>query len=145
MESTTIDYIVERECDLYQVGSLLDSKGYGIATPPDSPYRAMISEAILKLQEHGKLHMIKEKWWSAKGKCGPKENQKASIAASELTVAHVGGVFVVLAAGSIIAIFICLAEFIWKMKNIPRNERVSSISLIIFSSLLFFSFQFIHF
>ena len=26
MESTSIDYIVERECDLYQVGGLLDSK-----------------------------------------------------------------------------------------------------------------------
>lgn len=39
MESTSIEYIVERECDLYQVGGLLDSKGYGIATPPESPYR----------------------------------------------------------------------------------------------------------
>lgn len=29
MESTSIEYIVERECDLYQVGGLLDSKGYG--------------------------------------------------------------------------------------------------------------------
>ena len=26
MESTSIEYIVERECDLYQVGGLLDSK-----------------------------------------------------------------------------------------------------------------------
>jgi ionotropic glutamate receptor len=39
IESTSIEYIVERECELYQVGGLLDSKGYGIATPPESPYR----------------------------------------------------------------------------------------------------------
>lgn len=39
MESPFIEYIVERDCDLYQVGGLLDSKNYGIATPTGSPYR----------------------------------------------------------------------------------------------------------
>lgn len=33
MESSTIEYIVERNCDLAQVGGLLDNKGYGIAMP----------------------------------------------------------------------------------------------------------------
>lgn len=33
MESTTLEYIIERDCDLAQVGGLLDSKGYGIALP----------------------------------------------------------------------------------------------------------------
>ncbi|CAG9133260.1 unnamed protein product [Plutella xylostella] len=36
---TTIEYVVERNCDLTQVGGMLDSKGYGIAMPPNSPYR----------------------------------------------------------------------------------------------------------
>ena len=34
MESTTVEYIIERDCELTQIGSLLDSKGYGIALPP---------------------------------------------------------------------------------------------------------------
>ena len=33
MESTMIDYMVQRDCNLTQIGGLLDSKGYGIATP----------------------------------------------------------------------------------------------------------------
>lgn len=33
MESTTIDYITKRNCNLTQVGGLIDSKGYGIGTP----------------------------------------------------------------------------------------------------------------
>ena len=61
MESTTIEYVVERECDTTQIGGLLDSKGYGIALPPGSPYRMPISSAILKLQEAGRLHVIKKK------------------------------------------------------------------------------------
>ena len=36
MESTTVEYIVERNCDLTQIGGLLDSKGYGIALPPSN-------------------------------------------------------------------------------------------------------------
>lgn len=34
MESTSIEYVIERNCELTQVGGLLDSKGYGIAMPP---------------------------------------------------------------------------------------------------------------
>jgi hypothetical protein len=33
MESTSIEYQVERNCDLQQVGAPLDSKGYGIGLP----------------------------------------------------------------------------------------------------------------
>lgn len=33
MESTGIEYEVERHCELQQIGGLLDSKGYGIAMP----------------------------------------------------------------------------------------------------------------
>ena len=32
-ESTYVEYITARQCDLMQVGGLLDSKGYGIALP----------------------------------------------------------------------------------------------------------------
>lgn len=31
MESSSIEYIIERHCNLTQIGSLLDAKGYGIA------------------------------------------------------------------------------------------------------------------
>lgn len=32
MESPLIDYEIQRNCNLTQIGGLLDSKGYGIAT-----------------------------------------------------------------------------------------------------------------
>lgn len=31
MESTSIEYMAERNCEIAQIGGLLDSKGYGIA------------------------------------------------------------------------------------------------------------------
>ena len=33
MESTTIEYLINRHCDLRKVGGQLDSKSYGIAMP----------------------------------------------------------------------------------------------------------------
>ena len=46
MESTVVDYVVERQCELTQVGGLLDNKGYGIGLPPSkfSEERAVISK-----------------------------------------------------------------------------------------------------
>ena len=39
MESTVVDYVVERQCELTQVGGLLDNKGYGIGLPPSEFYK----------------------------------------------------------------------------------------------------------
>ena len=36
MESTSVEYVIERNCQLTQIGGLLDSKGYGIALPPSN-------------------------------------------------------------------------------------------------------------
>lgn len=85
MESSSIEYIVERECDVTQIGGLLDDKGYGIAMRKsrfrvffwrvgsdricflsDSPYRSALSEAVLRLQEQGVLTSLKRKWWMEK-------------------------------------------------------------------------------
>ncbi|XP_076317496.1 glutamate receptor ionotropic, kainate 2-like [Tachypleus tridentatus] len=123
MESTSIEYIVERNCDLMQIGGLLDSKGYGIATPPGSPYRTLLSSAILKLQESGTLQMLKQRWWKNKEKICIKEVTSQSVSASELGLDNVGGVFLVLTTGLCVAFIIVILEFIWKMRKVPFEER----------------------
>lgn len=42
MESSSIEYIVERNCDVAQVGGLLDDKGYGIAMKKSWVWRSHI-------------------------------------------------------------------------------------------------------
>ncbi|XP_063982434.1 glutamate receptor ionotropic, kainate 1 isoform X2 [Diachasmimorpha longicaudata] len=125
MESTSIEYVIERNCELTRVGTELDSKGYGIAMPPNSPYRTAISSAILKLQEEGKLHILKTRWWKEKrggGKCR-EDNQKGGSTANELGLANVGGVFVVLMGGMGIACVIAVCEFVWKSRKVAVEER----------------------
>ncbi|XP_023227618.1 glutamate receptor ionotropic, kainate 2-like isoform X2 [Centruroides sculpturatus] len=124
MESVTIEYLVERNCELTRIGGLLDSKGYGIALPAGSPYRSLISSGILRLQETGVLHELKEKWWKKKGGdlCVADE-KKTSILTNELGLANVGGVFVVLLAGLGMACVIVVIEFIAHTRKKPREER----------------------
>lgn len=86
MESSSIEYTVERNCELMQIGGLLDSKGYGIGLRKrrsneynikyilvvDSPYTEAITSAILKLQENTELTALKMKWWKSQrggGQC----------------------------------------------------------------------------
>jgi hypothetical protein len=38
MESTNVEYVIERQCQLTQIGGLLDSKGYGIGLPPSESH-----------------------------------------------------------------------------------------------------------
>jgi len=122
MESTMIEYNVARNCDLMQVGSLLDSKGYGVGTPRGSPYRDMISNAILKLQEDQKLQMFYNKWWKEKGtkNC---DAEAAGSDASALAIDNVGGVFVLLLGGMGLALIVAILEYIWKARKNDEPDR----------------------
>ena len=56
-ESTMLDYVIHRNCNLTQIGGLLDSKGYGIATPKGSTWTDRVSQAILFLREKGVIQV----------------------------------------------------------------------------------------
>ena len=50
MEGASIEYNVERNCELTQIGGLLDSKGYGIALPKgNSPTNSNMEYSINRL------------------------------------------------------------------------------------------------
>lgn len=116
MESTMLDYIVQRDCNLTQIGGLLDSKGYGIATPMGkiclplflhnfslflsdvlifaslvgSPWRDKISLAILELQEKGEIQMLYDKWWKSPGDTCMRTEKGKESKANSLGVDNIG-------------------------------------------------------
>lgn len=197
-ESTTIDYITRRNCNLTQVGGLIDSKGYGIGTPlgrtfkwltsifetrsyknlkvmcyflkkevevllfrcgsniklffkllvrvchsmfmnliitesswcffqskiglmllPGSPYRDKISIAILSILEDGRLHMLKEKWWSGSSCLDERHRETGPMG-----IQNLGGIFIVLASGLVLSVFVAIAEFIYKLRKTAEHEQV---------------------
>ncbi|XP_069951037.1 glutamate receptor ionotropic, kainate 2 isoform X4 [Cherax quadricarinatus] len=128
MESSSIEYVVERKCELTQVGGLLDSKSYGIALPPGSPFTGAISSAVLMLKENGMLHKLKNKWWKQRkggGHCQREASSTKSSGAAELGLANVGGVFVVLIGGMGIAAFMAICEFMWTARGLATDQSAS--------------------
>uniref|UniRef100_A0A8C9UAN6 Glutamate receptor n=1 Tax=Scleropages formosus TaxID=113540 RepID=A0A8C9UAN6_SCLFO len=122
MESTTIEYITRRNCNLTQVGGIIDSKGYGIGTPIGSPYRDKITIAILSILEDGRLHMMKEKWWGGRS-CSDEERQEAG----PMGIQNLGGIFMVLAAGLVLSVFVAIGEFIYKLRKTAEHHNFKQI------------------
>ncbi|KAF7991161.1 hypothetical protein HCN44_002723 [Aphidius gifuensis] len=125
MESTMLDYAVQRDCNLTQIGGLLDSKGYGIATPKGSPWRDKISLAILELQEKGVIQILYDKWWKNTGDVCNRDEKSKESKANALGVENIGGVFVVLLCGLAFAILVAILEFCWNSKKNVQSDRVS--------------------
>nr|XP_018900134.1 PREDICTED: glutamate receptor ionotropic, kainate 3-like [Bemisia tabaci] len=128
MESTSIEYEVERKCQLSQVGGLLDNKGYGIVMRKNSYYRNVLSSNVLSLQEKGVLTQLKKKWWKEKrggGACQSKDGGEEDATDEGLDLDNVGGVFVVLVAGVIVGVVLALVEMTWHLWRVSVNEHVS--------------------
>lgn len=68
--------------------------------------------------------MMKEKWWRGNG-C-PEEDSKE---ASALGVENIGGIFIVLAAGLVLSVFVAIGEFLYKSRKNNDVEQVSHLFL----------------
>ena len=93
-----------------------------------SPYRDLISIAILKLQEDQILQMLYNKWWKQKGSGNCDDEDKNKKDANALAIANVGGVFVVLVAGLVLSLIVAVLEFVYKAHRNADVDRVSRVS-----------------
>ncbi|XP_030380658.1 uncharacterized protein LOC115628614 [Scaptodrosophila lebanonensis] len=122
METTSLSYNVERNCDLHEIGSQIGEKHYGLAVPLGADYRTNLSVSILQLSEKGELYKMKNKWW---------KNHNVTCEAvheldgDELSIIELGGVFLVLAGGVLIGLLIGVVEFLWNVQHVAVEERVT--------------------
>uniref|UniRef100_A0AAY4DNZ8 Glutamate receptor n=1 Tax=Denticeps clupeoides TaxID=299321 RepID=A0AAY4DNZ8_9TELE len=120
LESTMNEYHRRLNCNLTQIGGLLDTKGYGIGMPLGSPFREEISLGVLQLQENNRLEILKRRWWEG-GQCPKEEDHRAK----GLGMENIGGIFVVLICGLIIAVFVAIMEFVWSTRRSAETDEVS--------------------
>ncbi|CAI5440515.1 unnamed protein product [Caenorhabditis angaria] len=117
MESSMLEYAVERDCELMQIGGLLDQKGYGIGLPKGSPYRELISTAILRLQEKTELTELKEKWWKDKSIVCEQAKRKDDQDDGE----SIGGIFIILVVGLVLTTVLIIWELLLTRQSIRRT------------------------
>ncbi|KAK1805400.1 hypothetical protein P4O66_019716 [Electrophorus voltai] len=120
LESTMNEYHRRLNCNLTEIGGLLDTKGYGIGMPLGSPFRDEITLGVLQLQETNRLEILKRRWWEG-GECAKEEDHRAK----GLGMENIGGIFVVLISGLIIAVFVAVMEFVWSTRRSVETDEVS--------------------
>ena len=91
--------------------------------PPGSPYTRTMSDAVLRLQELGEIERLKDKWWNKERVAATCESDTNNSA--QLSLANLGGVFIVLLGGMVIACIIAIFEFTWKHRRSAVNSDVS--------------------
>lgn len=84
-----------------------------------SPYRDKITIAILSILEDGRLHMLKEKWWSGSS-CLEDERYETG----PMGIQNLGGIFIILASGLVLSVFVAIGEFIYKLRKTAEREQV---------------------
>ncbi|KAE8743138.1 hypothetical protein FOCC_FOCC011231 [Frankliniella occidentalis] len=138
MESSSIEYQAQRECEVRQVGQNIDEKGYGIAMRKNAPYRSALSAGVVKLQESGKLSELRTRWWEQRrggGKCSGAANKDSGQ--PELGMENMGGVFLVLGVGVSLAMLLAFAELVWDLTAKRHSGEVASFRAELLEELKF--------
>ncbi|KAL8574338.1 hypothetical protein ACOMHN_059134 [Nucella lapillus] len=126
IESTTNEYHNNRQpCDTIKVGSNLDSKGYGVATPMGSDIRDRLTLSILELRERGDLEQLKKYWWFERSECPAEKGTTKESGDNALTLSKVAGIFYILVAGLALSVISVVLEFLYKTKVDSRKQNVS--------------------
>uniref|UniRef100_A0A8C1KW86 Glutamate receptor n=2 Tax=Cyprinus carpio TaxID=7962 RepID=A0A8C1KW86_CYPCA len=114
--------LTDDDCTITVAGNSMSSKGYGIAMQHGSPYRDLISQKILELQEKGDLDVLKQKWWPRTGRCDLNSHSNAQPDGRSLKLHSFAGVFCILAAGLLLACLVAALEMWWN-SNRCRQEQ----------------------
>ncbi|CAK5053207.1 unnamed protein product [Meloidogyne enterolobii] len=124
MESSSLEYEVQQNCNLTQIGGVLGSKGYGIALQKDSEWTDRISRQILLYQKRGVIEMKKTKWWRSKGASCHGVGSSVKQQRISLNLQNVSGLFVILSTGLFLSILIVGMElYVRKKERYQVNEQ----------------------
>ena len=77
------------------------------------------------MQEKGEIQKFYNRWWKGGSTCI--RDEKKDSKANALKVENVGGIFVVLVGGVIIAVIVSFIEFIYYAKRNPKFVKVKQI------------------
>ncbi|KAK3599487.1 hypothetical protein CHS0354_006615 [Potamilus streckersoni] len=106
-DSPSVRHETASNCDLMEIGTPFDLRGYGIATQKDSPFTEKLSLALLDLNDRGILYHLEGKWWRRPNCPDPRSSAKSK--AIEIEVAS--GMFIVLLAGIVLSAIVCALEY----------------------------------
>lgn len=105
-------------CDLQSVGNEFSRKPIALAVQQNSDLKDKLSSTILKLLNQRRLENLKEKWWNQNEE--KKECQDSKKQSDGISINNIGGVFIVIFIGVILACITLVIEY-WYFKKKESN------------------------
>uniref|UniRef100_A0A1I7SGT5 PBPe domain-containing protein n=3 Tax=Bursaphelenchus xylophilus TaxID=6326 RepID=A0A1I7SGT5_BURXY len=122
MESSSLEYEVQQNCNLTQIGGVLGSKGYGIALQKGSEWTDRISKQILLYQKRGIIEMKKQKWWRSKGATCTGMGSSVKQQRVSLNLYNVSGLFLILFSGLVFSTISVVIEYYCRSRKVGKHE-----------------------
>ena len=112
-DSTTVEYLLERNCILREVGGVFQTRGAAFAFPMSSEYQDVIALALLQMVEEGRITELYNKWWRQPGLCSSMVSQepKECVLTPFVADLHVfAGPFIILGGGVLTSLLIVVLQ-----------------------------------
>ncbi|CEF59620.1 Ionotropic receptor 25a [Strongyloides ratti] len=122
-DAMDIQYAVLTNCDLQIIGNEFSRKPYALGIQSAHPMKDKLSTSILRLLHQRKLEELKSKWWDEnpnKAKCPTTSDNNYGI-----KIENIGGVFIVILGGIVIAIITLIIEYIYHHQMIKKKVKLS--------------------
>uniref|UniRef100_A0A0N5C9D9 PBPe domain-containing protein n=1 Tax=Strongyloides papillosus TaxID=174720 RepID=A0A0N5C9D9_STREA len=122
-DAMDIQYAVLTNCDLQIIGNEFSRKPYALGVQTAHPMKDKLSTSILRLLHQRKLESLKRKWWDEnpnKAKCPTTSDSNYGI-----KIDNIGGVFIVILGGIIIAIITLVIEYIYHHRMVKKKVKLS--------------------
>ncbi|CAI2353310.1 unnamed protein product [Caenorhabditis sp. 36 PRJEB53466] len=132
MESTSLEYETQQNCNLTQIGGVLGSKGYGIALAKKSEWTDRVSRQILLYAKRGIIEMKKTKWWRSKGATCASTASAVKHDRFSLNMYNVAGLFITLGVGIMLAVIVVIFELIYRCHHISKKEGKSFLDELLY-------------
>lgn len=119
-----VKYAVMTNCELQSVGNEFSRKPIALAVQQNSDLKDKLSSAILKLLNQRRLENLKESWWN-NNDAVKKECQGSRRQSDGISIKNIGGVFIVIFIGVILACITLVIEY-WYFKK--KESKVITIN-----------------
>ena len=85
--------------------------------------RQQINLAVLSMKESGTLMQLQNKWWMERSEC-PRNSGDAAESDDELSLSSLAGIFYILIAGLVLALWVACCEFCHVSRKDARKCQV---------------------
>ena len=123
-DAVSVKFAINAHCDLHSIGNEFSRKPVALVVQQNTTLKDRLSSAILKLLNERKLESLKEHWWKKYSvKC--EDTKKSS---DGISIHNIGGVFIVIFAGVILACITLVIEYIMlRAKKSAMKATVASV------------------